>query len=191
MTCSQSAVGRKRRLDQAGDGKEADSPGEKRCHSHFIGGIEHGAGASALRQDFASELERGKSLLIRGFEAERAERGQIEALGRSMHALGPGQAIGDGRAHIGAGHLREDRPVTQMHEAMHDRLRMDQNVELVRREPEEVMRFQQLEPLVHQRGRIDRDLGAHRPVGVVETPARVARHASVRGSTSGRARPKR
>jgi hypothetical protein len=54
-------------------------------------------------------------------------------------------------------------PVSPLHEAVHDGLRMDEHLELVGREPEQVMRLDEFEALVHEGRRIDVDLGAHRP----------------------------
>ena len=57
-------------------------------------------------------------------------------------------------------------PSTIFDHRMDHRLRMDDDVDPLRRQAEQVMRLDQLEPLVHHRRRIDRDLGAHRPVGM-------------------------
>src|SRR5215831_10326393 len=45
---------------------------------------------------------------------------------------------------------------------------MDQDVDLLRRKREEMMRFNEFQPFVHQGCRIDRDLRAHRPIGMLE-----------------------
>ncbi len=95
-------------------------------------------------------------------------RCKVEPLGGRMHALGPSEAVGDRCAHVRAAQLREHRAVGQRDEAMHDGLRMDQDVELGGRQSEQMMRLDQLEPLVHQRRRIDGHLGSHRPVRMIE-----------------------
>ena len=46
---------------------------------------------------------------------------------------------------------------------MNDTLRMDHDGHLLRRQVEQPARFDDLQPLVHQRGRVDRDLVAHLP----------------------------
>ena len=51
---------------------------------------------------------------------------------------------------------------------MDDRLRVHDDVDALVRRPEQVVGLDQLEALVHQRRRVDRDLAAHRPGRVLE-----------------------
>ena len=51
---------------------------------------------------------------------------------------------------------------------MHDRLRVHHHLELGRYDREQVEGLDQLQPLVHQGGRVDGDLAPHRPVGVAQ-----------------------
>ena len=58
--------------------------------------------------------------------------------------------------------------VVQLDQGVDDRLGMHDDVDLLVAHPEQMVGLDQLEPLVHQRGRVDRDLAAHRPSGVRE-----------------------
>ena len=49
---------------------------------------------------------------------------------------------------------------------MDDRLRVHHRVEPLGRDAKQMMRLDEFEPLVHQAGRVDRHLPAHRPIGV-------------------------
>ena len=51
---------------------------------------------------------------------------------------------------------------------MNDALGVDGYGDVVERDPEQVMCLDHLQPLVHEGGRVDGDLGAHRPARVVE-----------------------
>ena len=68
-----------------------------------------------------------------------------------------------GRAHVRVAELGEDRAVHVLHQRMHDALRMYDHLDLRRFHAEQQAGLDQLEPLVHQGGRIDRDLAAHVP----------------------------
>ena len=62
----------------------------------------------------------------------------------------------------------ERRSVAQGDEGVDDRLRVHDHVDALVRRPEQVVGLDDLEALVHQRRRVDGDLGAHRPSGVLE-----------------------
>lgn len=51
---------------------------------------------------------------------------------------------------------------------MHDALRMHKHLDAVGFDAEEPLGFDDLEALVHQRSRVDGNLGAHGPSGVLE-----------------------
>ena len=64
--------------------------------------------------------------------------------------------------------MGQGRAVAQLDEAVDDRLRVDDHVDVVIRGAEQVVGLDQLEALVHERGRVDGDLAAHRPGGMGE-----------------------
>ncbi len=84
-------------------------------------------------------------------EGQRRDASKIQPLRRGANALGIGQAMGDRDAHIRRAELRDHRAVAKFHQPMDDRLRMYDDIEFVRRQSEQVPRFDQFKPLVHQR----------------------------------------
>ncbi len=78
----------------------------------------------------------------------------------------PGQGMGDRRAHVRRRQMGQHGAVRVGDQAMHRRLRMDDHVQLLGRQREQEMRLDHLQALVHQGGAVDRNLGAHRPVGM-------------------------
>jgi hypothetical protein len=82
----------------------------------------------------ARQRQRLKSSLVGALKAQLAELDQIDALGGCCHACGPGQTDRDRGPHVRARHLCQHRPVAKGHEGVHDRLRMDDHLELRRRD---------------------------------------------------------
>ena len=64
--------------------------------------------------------------------------------------------------------MRDHRAVAELDHAMDDRLGVHQHLDLVRIQIEKMISLNHFEALVHQGCRIDRDLRAHRPIGVLE-----------------------
>ena len=64
--------------------------------------------------------------------------------------------------------MREHRSVGELDEAVDERLRVHEHIDALVRRAEKVVGLHQLEALVHERRRVDRDLAAHRPRGVRE-----------------------
>jgi hypothetical protein len=64
--------------------------------------------------------------------------------------------------------VRQQRAVAEPHHRVDDRLRVDGDLDPLVRHAEQEVGLDHLEPLVHQRGGVDRDLGAHRPGGMGE-----------------------
>ena len=72
----------------------------------------------------------------------------------------------------GIAEVRERGAVAEADERVDDRGRVHDDLDPLVREPEEEVRLDQLEPLVGERGRVDRDLRAHAPGRVRERLAR-------------------
>ena len=88
---------------------------------------------------------------------------EIQRAYAGLDALRPGQAVGDRRAHVGVAELGEDRTIHVFDHRMHDALWMHDDVDRIRWRVEQEVRLDQLEPLIHQRRRIDADLRPHGP----------------------------
>ena len=111
----------------------------------------------------AGNRSRSGASKVSCFTAARSSR----AAGPSMRVR-PGQAMGDRNAHIGRAELRHDRSIAEFHEPVHHRLRVHQNVNLVGRQREQMVRLNNLKAFVHQRCRVDCDLRTHRPVRMLQ-----------------------
>ena len=85
-----------------------------------------------------------------------------------VDALRPGQAMGDRRAHVRGAELGHHRAVAEFDHAVDHGLGMHQHVEFVGIEGEQMLGLDQFEALVHHGRRVDGDLGAHRPVGMLK-----------------------
>ena len=114
---------------------------------------------------------------------------QVEALGRCVHAAGPGQAERrSGVRMSGLASCASIEPSREADQRMHDRLRMHHHLELARLDREQVIGLDQLQPLVHQGRRVDGDLAPHGPVGVHERLLRRGVRQLAPGSRCGTAR---
>ena len=58
--------------------------------------------------------------------------------------------------------------IAELHRRMHDALALHHDLDLLRRQAEQPHCLDQLQTLVHQGGRVNGDLCAHVPVGVLE-----------------------
>src|SRR5262245_31778889 len=155
-------------LDERGYPGKAQPVGEEFGDRHLVSGVEDSGGGAPRLEGAAGETQRRKPGEIRLLEGQRCRACQIEPRGRARDPLGPSKAIRDRDAHVGAAQLRDERAIAEFDQAVHDRLRMDQDVDLLRSQRKKMIGFDQLEPFVHQRGRVDRHLRAHRPVGMLE-----------------------
>src|SRR6185312_8541509 len=106
-----------------------------------------------LRQRKAAEF-----LRVRGTEVEPRGFDQIEEFYTGGHPLGPGERTGDRRAHVRRAELREERAIEVLDERVDDALRVHDDIDTVRRQREEKAGLDELQALVHQGRRIDRDL---------------------------------
>ena len=117
------------------------------------------AGLSGL----ACEGEHGKRLDIRGLELEGQAVHEVQPVDRRRGALRVRQGVRDRDAHVRVPEVGERGAVAEAHDRVDDRGRVDDDLDLLVREPEQEVRLDQLEPLVRERGRIDRDLRPHAP----------------------------
>src|SRR5215470_9880952 len=134
-------------LDNPRDIEESDRAVQKSLNGDLVRRIENSWGGAALLQARTGEAQRREAAIVGRLEDEPADRREVERPGRRRHAARPGERIGDGRPHVGRAQLRQDRTVAVSHEPMHDRLRMDDDLDLLLRQPEEMMGLDELETL--------------------------------------------
>ena len=102
-------------------------------------------------------------MVIRWVKLEPSGLAQVEGRKRSIPSIGIRARVLNRQPHVGHAELCNDRSIDQLHHGMHDRLRMDDDLDLIGADTEQPVRLDDLEPLVHQRRRIDGDLPAHLP----------------------------
>ena len=83
-------------------------------------------------------------------------------------ALGVSERERDRDAHVGIAEVRESGAVAEADERVHDRGRVHDHLDPLVGKTEQEVRLDQLEPLVGERGRVDRDLRPHLPGRVRE-----------------------
>ena len=102
-------------------------------------------------------------------EGEWRQRDRIERHGRRVRdPLRMRQRIEHRKLHARRAHLRKDAAVDELHEAVHDALRMHDDIDLREIEIEQIMGLDHLERFVGQRRAVDRDLLAHAPRGMTQ-----------------------
>ena len=94
--------------------------------------------------------------------------GEIEGVDRRGETIRPTQGGEDGDPHVIGRELGEQGAIGEFHHGVDQALRMDDDFDPVFGDVEEVMGLDDLQALVHQGRRIDRDLRAHPPGGVGE-----------------------
>ena len=164
---------------------EADAAAvEVRGHGDLVGRVQHdGRGDGARRAPGRARLGLHERRLLPRLVRQREAAEQLrvgllegESGGEQVETphhgqRGPswvGQGVADGRAHVGHAQMREDSAVREAHHAVHDALRVEQHRDALVGQAEQVVGLDDLQALVHQGRGVDRDLGAHRPIGMLE-----------------------
>ena len=116
---------------------------------------------------------------------------------RSSRGAGPAVALRDGRAAYWMGMRMSGRPKLRLQRAVHEldervdqALGMDDDIDVLVGDIVEPVGLDDLQALVHERGRVDGDLGAHVPGRVGQGVLGARRPPGARPATRGRARPR-
>ena len=149
-----------------GDAAPGHAAGEKRLHRDLVGRAEPGRGRSAAGSGLIGQIDAPEDRAVGRFEGQRGRAGPVERAKGHRRAVGPPQGVADGEPHVGLGELGQGRSVAQLHHGVHDRLRVHHYVDAVVRHPEQLVGLNDLQALVHEGGRVDRDLRAHAPRGM-------------------------
>ena len=149
--------------------EEAEPPAEERVHRDLVGGVQRARRRAARLGRLAGERAgTGTSRSSTGSNVSAPSSTRSSGRDRHVDALGVVQRVGDRHAHVRVAEVGERRAVAQADQAVDDRLRVHDDVDPLVRDAEQVVGLDQLEPLVHQRRRVDRDLAAHPQVGMRE-----------------------
>ena len=154
---------RERALDHVRDPEERQAALQEGGHGHLVRSVERAGRRVAGLPRGAGEREAGERLQVRRAELQDHPGGEVERLDGRRGTLRVRQRVGDRHAHVGVAEMRQRGAVPEAHHGVHDGGRVDDDLDPVVREVEEEVRLDQLEPLVHERRRVDRDLRAHAP----------------------------
>src|SRR5579862_9739133 len=117
-------------LNQRGNSGESKTPTDELMDPDLIGGVENRRSTIAALQRLAGQCECREADRVRSLEGEGRHLSEIEARG-TTHALGPSKAVRNRNPHVGRSELGDEGTVTILDDAMHDRLRMDDDIDLV------------------------------------------------------------
>jgi len=165
-------VGIHYRFDHVRDVEVADLPCGEKLDRHLVRGIQDRRHGVSDLEGPVGQAKTGKSFEV-GIDETKRPRGEIES-GQvtEIQPLWVREGVSDGNGHVGHRHLGDDRPVSVLDHRVNYALGVDEHIELRGRYVEEPPRFYELEAFVHQRGRVDRNLGSHLPRRM---PQRLAR----------------
>ena len=155
-------------VDHLGDRRERDPAAEEGRDRDLVRGVQRARCGPPRLAGLAREPQAGECLEVGGLELEPAGLGEVETRHGDVGALGEVQGEGDRHPHVGQPQVRELGAVVELDQRVDDRLRMDDDGDPLIVDPEQVVRLDHLEPLVHQGRRVDRDPPAHLPGRVGE-----------------------
>ena len=170
--------------------RNGSRPVEEGGDGHLVRGVVGARVGAASLARRAREREQRERLQVGRVELEGQARGEVERRNRRRGAFRVGERVGDRHAHVRVPEMGERCTVAEAHERVDDGRRVDDDLDPLVREPEQKMRLDQLEALVRERRRVDRDLRPHAPrrVGegllgrdVVELVSRSAAERAARG----------
>ncbi len=157
-------------VEDVGDVDPADAAGQEGLDRHLVGGVERGRGDAAGPSRPVGQVEAREGVAVGRLEIEARQLAPVDGTEPGGDAVGVGQGVADGQAHVGHRQLGDGGAVGGGHHGVHDRLRVHDDVDVVETHAvlgtEQLVRLDDLEPLVHERRRVDRDLGSHAPRGV-------------------------
>src|SRR5216683_853563 len=160
--------GAERTLHGPHDSAERELVGQEGVDRLLVGGVQDGGMAAAGLGRLAGQPDAREPALVEVVELEAAELFQARRRYRVRQAVGVGEGDRDGQPHVRPAELRLERPVDELDERVDHALWMDADGDGLQGQPEQVVSLDQLEPFVHQSGRVDSDLRPHRPARMVE-----------------------
>ena len=96
------------------------------------------------------------------------ERKEVQRLCAGFNPLRIGHGIGDRDAHVRHAELGNDCAVPEFNGRMNDGLGMHNHLDLFMRHIKQPVGFNDFKRFIEHAGRVNGDLGAHAPVGMVE-----------------------
>ena len=181
------------RLEQrAGCPVKSRVPARNRATATSSAAIRAADARGPMPAGLAGDPQRREARLVGRAEVEPPGGDEVGRRGRRGQAVGIGQRVLDGKSHVGGAQLGLEGAVDEPDGGVDDALRMDDDLDGVVVDIVQPVRLDDLQALVGERRRVDRDLGAHRPGRVARAPAPgVTARELARASRRGTDRPTR
>ena len=160
-----------RLFDQTRDVHVSDLLVQEQLHRLLVRGTEDACHGSPRPPCCVGQVQGRVLLSIRFAECQVSHLDEVQSrpgLLGGEDPPRPGQGVQNGQPHVRPSKLGNDGGIGRFHHGVDDALGMDHYVDVVVVRPEEVVRFDDFQTLVHQRRRIDRDLASHAPVGMLQ-----------------------
>ncbi len=156
-------------------GKLSD-PARKRLTATSSAAMRAAVARGPARPASRAMARAGKRRLVDRLEGQaRRPSSRLDRRGRRRHAARVGQGVLDRETHVGQSELCLERAVHELDGGVDDALRVDDHGDAIVRDIVQPVRLDDLQALVHEGGRVDRDLGSHVPGGVGQRLGRTHR----------------
>mmetsp|Transcript_129510 Transcript_129510/g.314583 ORF Transcript_129510/g.314583 Transcript_129510/m.314583 type:complete len:284 (-) Transcript_129510:701-1552(-) len=156
-------------VDDVVDVKVSNLLVEEHRHRLLVRGGEHPGHRPARPARGVPHRQRRVLLHVRRLEREVAHLHEVQTRPRRLRALDslrPRHGVENRQTHVRPAELREDARVARLDHAVNDRLRVNDDVDVVVRGSVQVVRLDHLQGFIHQCRGVARDLRAHVPVGM-------------------------
>ena len=141
---------------------------EESVDSHLVGGVKDARHVAAATNRLVGVRQVAEALSVGRLESQRRELGKVEPRRVATQSARVSQRIGDRQMHVGRPQLSHHGTVSKLHHGMNNRLRMHHDLNPLGRQAKQPSRLDHLESFIHHRRRINRHLGAHRPIRVAQ-----------------------
>ncbi len=154
-------------IEDVGDRDPPDGAVEEGLHRHLVRRRSATPGPSRP-PDRPRRPGRGSAKVARSGGSKSSRRSVAQSICPNgvASALGVGQGVADGQAHVGHRQLGDGGPVGELDHRVDHRLGVDDHLDVVVAHAEQLVGLDDLEPLVHQRAGVDGDLRSHAPGGM-------------------------
>ena len=146
-----------------------DLVAQKQANGNFVGCVHDRRRGAAGARALHGERKARQRLEIGRVEVQPAGIGrEVQPVAAAGPALRIRERVLDGQPHVRHAELGDDRAVEQLDHRVHDALRMDEHLNIVRRDAEQVHGLNEFQALIHHGRGVHADLRAHAPVRVAD-----------------------
>lgn len=151
-----------------GNLEESDRPFEEGIGGFFVSGVEGARHCSTGSGGLVGEFEADEGVTVGLFEREVGGFDRVPGVEFVGGSFGKEQRILNGESHIGPAQLGKNACIFELNQTVDDALGVDNDIDLIDRDAEQPLGFDDFQPFVHEAGGIDGDFAAHPPSGVGE-----------------------